>query len=109
MRIVLTGASGGIGRSLMATLGTVHEVTGVVRTPRPSTDGQRYVAFEDKPALARYDPRSGELSPFPVQAGVLDDLRKRVPRSASHNRRHDANLTAHHRWCRSGASLGACN
>lgn len=51
MRIVLTGASGGIGRSLMATLGAVHEMVGVVRTPRASSAGQSFVAFTDKPAL----------------------------------------------------------
>lgn len=48
MRIVLTGAAGGIGRSLMKALSAGHEVTGVVRTPRP---GQRSIAFADKPAL----------------------------------------------------------
>ena len=52
MKIVLTGASGGIGRSLMATLGADHEMVGVVRTPRPDVGGLRYVAFADKPALA---------------------------------------------------------
>ena len=48
MRIVLTGAAGGIGRSLMTALSAGHEVTGIVRTPRP---GQRSIAFADKPAL----------------------------------------------------------
>jgi nucleoside-diphosphate-sugar epimerase len=52
VRIVLTGAAGGIGRSLMAVLSAEHQVTGVVRTPRPTAGGQRYVAFADKPALA---------------------------------------------------------
>jgi nucleoside-diphosphate-sugar epimerase len=52
VRIVLTGASGGIGRSLMATLGSDHEMIGVVRTPRPDAGGQRTVAFADKPALS---------------------------------------------------------
>ena len=51
MRIVLTGASGGIGRSLMTTLGADHEMVGVVRTVR-AAGGQQYVAFADKPALA---------------------------------------------------------
>ena len=52
MRIVLTGASGGIGRSLMATLASDHEMVGVVRTPRPGAGGLRTVGFGDKPALA---------------------------------------------------------
>jgi nucleoside-diphosphate-sugar epimerase len=52
VRIVLTGAAGGIGRSLMATLSTGHEVTGIVRTPRPSSGAARYVAFADKAVLA---------------------------------------------------------
>lgn len=54
MKIVLTGASGGIGRSLMAALAAAHEVTGVVRTlPRDLRRGApRFVAFADKPALA---------------------------------------------------------
>jgi nucleoside-diphosphate-sugar epimerase len=52
VRIVLTGAFGGIGRSLMATLGAVHEMIGIVRTPRSPSGGQRYVAFADKAALA---------------------------------------------------------
>lgn len=52
MRIVLTGASGGIGRSLMATLGAEHEMVGIVRSPRPAAGAQRYVASSDKPALA---------------------------------------------------------
>jgi nucleoside-diphosphate-sugar epimerase len=52
VRIVLTGASGGIGRSLMATLAADHEVVGVVRTPRPGAAGPHYVTFDDKPALA---------------------------------------------------------
>ncbi len=52
MRIVLTGAAGGIGRSLMTALSAGHEVTGIVRTPRQSAGGQRSVAFADKPALA---------------------------------------------------------
>ena len=52
MKIVLTGASGGIGRSLMATLGTAHDMVGIVRTPRPAAGGAAYVASSDKPALA---------------------------------------------------------
>ena len=48
----MTGASGGIGRSLMATLGTAHEMVGIVRTPRPAAGGQSFVASSDKPALA---------------------------------------------------------
>ena len=52
MKIVVTGASGGIGRSLMATLGTAHEMVGIVRTARPSTGEASYVASADKPALA---------------------------------------------------------
>ncbi|MEO7223146.1 MAG: NAD-dependent epimerase/dehydratase family protein [Devosia sp.] len=52
MRIVLTGAAGGIGRSLMSVLRRGHEVTGIVRTPRPTAGGPRFVAFADKSALA---------------------------------------------------------
>ena len=52
MRIALTGAAGGIGRSLMATLAAAHEMVGIVRTPRPAADGVAYVASADKPALA---------------------------------------------------------
>ena len=52
MKIALTGATGGIGRSLMAALGADHEVIAIVRTPRPDRDGVRHVAFSDKPALA---------------------------------------------------------
>ncbi len=48
----MTGAAGGIGRSLMAVLGADHEMVGVVRTPRPAADGQSVVASADKPALA---------------------------------------------------------
>jgi nucleoside-diphosphate-sugar epimerase len=51
VKIVLTGASGGIGRSLMTTLGADHEMVGVVRAPR-GTGTPRLVAFGDKPALA---------------------------------------------------------
>ena len=50
MKIALTGASGGIGKSLMATLGASHEMTGIVRTPRG--DDARYVGYGDKAALA---------------------------------------------------------
>lgn len=55
MKIVLTGASGGIGRSLMAALGAAHEVTGIVRAlPRDLRQpGTRFIAFSDKPALGR--------------------------------------------------------
>jgi nucleoside-diphosphate-sugar epimerase len=55
LKIVLTGASGGIGRSLMAALGAAHEITGIVRTlPRePRQPGPRFIAFADKPALGR--------------------------------------------------------
>ncbi|MEP7239759.1 MAG: NAD-dependent epimerase/dehydratase family protein [Devosia sp.] len=50
MRIVITGAAGGIGRSLMDVLGVRHEVTGIIRsTPLP---GARTVRYDDKPALA---------------------------------------------------------
>ena len=52
MRIVVTGAAGGIGRSLMAVLGAAHEMVGVVRTARPAPAGQTIVASADKPALA---------------------------------------------------------
>jgi len=52
VRIVLTGASGGIGRSLMATLATAHDMIGVVRAPRPAAAGATYVSSADKPALA---------------------------------------------------------
>lgn len=47
----MTGASGGIGRSLMATLGSTHDMVGIVRTPRPAAGGRTYVASADKPAL----------------------------------------------------------
>ena len=50
LKIALTGASGGIGKSLMATLGASHEMTGIVRTPR--SDDARYVGYGDKPGLA---------------------------------------------------------
>lgn len=52
MKIALTGATGGIGRALMAALGADHEMIAIVRTPRPTKHGVRYVAFSDKPALA---------------------------------------------------------
>ena len=52
MKIALTGASGGIGRSLMATFGAAHDMVGIVRTPRPSSGGASHVAFGDKPALS---------------------------------------------------------
>jgi nucleoside-diphosphate-sugar epimerase len=52
VRIALTGASGGIGRSLMATLAAAHAMVGIVRTPRPAAGGVSYVASADTPALA---------------------------------------------------------
>jgi nucleoside-diphosphate-sugar epimerase len=52
LKIALTGAAGGIGRSLMGILGEAHELTGIVRTPRAGGPAGRYVAFIDKPAVA---------------------------------------------------------
>ncbi|MEO6394530.1 MAG: NAD-dependent epimerase/dehydratase family protein [Devosia sp.] len=54
MRIVLTGASGGIGHRLAERLAQSHQLTGIVRSPPGAgraVSGVTYVAFADKPAL----------------------------------------------------------
>lgn len=56
MRIVITGALGGIGKHLVETLSATHEVVGIVRTFKPDMprDGSvRYVLFDNKADLAR--------------------------------------------------------
>jgi len=52
VRIAITGATGGIGRALVAALSARHEVTGIVRAPRPAADGIAYAASSDPAALA---------------------------------------------------------
>ena len=55
MRIVVTGASGGVGRSLMRVLAQSHDMTGVVRTPPAGSrrlDSARYVVSSDRAGLA---------------------------------------------------------
>jgi nucleoside-diphosphate-sugar epimerase len=51
VKIALTGASGGIGRSLMTTLGAAHEMIGIVRRPPAAASGQRFVNSGDRAAL----------------------------------------------------------
>lgn len=54
MRIVITGAMGGIGQHLVERLSAKHEVTGVVRTApsmSASRSAVRYVASDDREAL----------------------------------------------------------
>ena len=56
MRIVVTGALGGIGKHLVRTLSAAHEVVGIVRTLKPDTPQDhraRYVLFDNKADVDR--------------------------------------------------------
>lgn len=52
MKVAITGATGGIGRALVAALRSRHEITGIVRAARPAADGVTYAASADPEAVA---------------------------------------------------------
>lgn len=51
MKVAITGATGGIGRALVAALKQAHEVIGIIRSAPPANAGIAYVSYADAAGL----------------------------------------------------------
>jgi nucleoside-diphosphate-sugar epimerase len=52
VKVAITGATGGIGRALVAALKPAHEVTGIVRSAPPASGDISYASYADAAGLA---------------------------------------------------------